>query len=137
METVGFIYLIAYLVDCVGSIAATFIPSVEGISNLFSTVVSLFTVVVFVLGCIGKLRPRRVFLTLTIFYFCLLGFGMVLGTMLINDLGQQIHSQKITIQFLHAHFAWYPAVHLILLFAWAAVAVYGIWAYSKRNTPAR
>ncbi len=126
MATFGLVYLIAYLIDCLVSILATLIPPLGGISNFISSLLFLGSVFVVILGSIGKLRPRRVFLPLSIFYLCLFGFGIVLGIILAIDVGPDISSQKITMQFLCEHFSWYRAVHWTILIVLLALAVYGL-----------
>jgi hypothetical protein len=133
METFGQVYLIAYLIDCIFSILATLIPAVEGVSNLISAIISLCAVVVLVLSFLGRLRPQRIFLTLSIFYMCLLGFAMLLGAMLAKDLGPKIVSQKITTLFLSEHFVWYPTFHWVLLIMWAIIALWGLYSRMASN----
>jgi len=130
MQTFGLIYLIAYLADCIVSIIATLMPMAEGLSNVISSILSLCAILVIVLSCLGKLRPRRTFLVLSIFYVCMIAFGIVLGILLAIDLGPDIATQEITIQFLHEHFTWYPCVHWSLLIMWTAIAIYGFWSRS-------
>lgn len=126
MQTFGLLYLIAYLLDCVGSILGTLLPAFEPLSDAVSILVSLCTLVVFVLACVGKLRPRRVFLALSIFYILLLVFGMVLGVMLVLATYQKTFSGEVTIQTLFQQFPWYPAVHWALMVVWFALAVWGL-----------
>ena len=81
MKALGWIYLGLYLFDAGLSAVASYVPSFLLVSNALSTVVLLFTIVVFVLTCLRKLRPASVFLILCCYYFLLNAFGFFLGVL--------------------------------------------------------
>lgn len=134
MKIFGWIFLLACFIDAATSIAATFMPALGDLSNLISTPVCFSAVAVFVLACMNRLRPRRVFLTLSAYYGGLMAFGFCLGVALVIKLGPSAAGHKVTIQFLREQFSWYECVHWLLIVPWLVLSIYGILAYQKWQT---
>ncbi|HYV36538.1 MAG TPA: hypothetical protein VE988_12575 [Gemmataceae bacterium] len=134
MKTVGWIYLVAYALDAVLSLISSYVPGFLLASNVVSTVVVLFTLVAFVLACVGQLKPRKVFIILACFYCLVLGFGLIIGVLLVVQLGpQKLQGADINPQFFRQTFAWFEPVHLALQAVWLCLAAYGLVAYARRK----
>jgi hypothetical protein len=132
MRTLGWIYLAGYALDAGLSAIASYAPGLVLASNLISTLMMLFTIVAFVLAVLGKLKPRKVFLALSGYYFFMLGFGFVLGVLLAVELGpQKLQGVDFNPQFLRQHYPWFEPVQLALLFVWTCLALYGLMSYGN------
>jgi hypothetical protein len=131
MKTFGWIYIIVFCIDAVVSLAAYFVSGLEMISGPIGTILILLSIIVFILACIGKLIPRKIFFILSGFYLLVLVFGFVLGIFLVLKLGLPAASQGITVEFLYEQFAWFGPLFLILNIVELLLSVYGILAYRK------
>lgn len=131
MKTFGWIYLIVFCIDAVVSLVAYFVSGLEVISSPIGTILILLSIVVFILACINKLTPRKIFLILSGFYLLVLVFGFVLGIFLVAKLGLQAVSQGITVGFLREQFAWFGPLFIFLNIVELLFSVYGILAYRK------
>lgn len=131
MKAFGWIYIIAYCIDAVVSLVATVASGAETLSNVISVPVSLLSIVVLILTCIGKLNPRKIFLILSGFYLLMIGFGILLGLLLVAKLGPSVASQAMTLEFFREQFVWYGPVHWILIILWLLASAYGVQAYRK------
>lgn len=131
MRTFGWTYVIAYVVDALGSLAATLMPSLEDVSNALSLVVLGGTVVAFVLAISGKLQPRKVFLVLAGFYFLLVASGLIVMVALVADVGTGILAEMPTIDFMMDHISWYPYFHWISLGLWLLLGLWATWSMAK------
>jgi hypothetical protein len=135
MKTFGWIYIVAYCIDALGSLVAILTPRMEGVSNIISTLVALLSIVVLILAYMGKLKPRKIFLIMSGFYMAMLGVGIVIAVLLAAKLGPSVASQEITLAFLREQFAWYNPVQWIIIIIWLLVSAYGIQAYRKVEWP--
>lgn len=139
MKTLGWIFLIAYLVDAVVSTVANFVVDVVPVSSAISTGMMVFAALVFVLSAVGTLQPKKVFLTLTLYYYAVLVvFGVVMISLLISKIGIEEFvrigsSANSGSRLFRSHFPWFDAVHLPILIVWLLLAVYGLVAFGKRN----
>jgi hypothetical protein len=131
MKTFGWIYIIIFCIDAVMSLVAYFVSGLEVISSPIGTILILLSIVVFILACINKLTPRKIFLILSGFYLLVLVFGFVLGIFLVAKLGLQAVSQGITVGFLREQFAWFGPLFIFLNIVELLLSVYGILAYRK------
>src|SRR5262245_2093387 len=93
MRILGWTYLVGYFLDAVLSTGAVLTPALLVVSNVVSTVMILPAIAALVLGCIGSLRPRSVFVMLPLYWFGLMGFGMVLAVLLVLQIGAQRAAQ--------------------------------------------
>ncbi len=134
MRKLGWIYIGAYCIDTAVSLIASVIPRVEELSNIISFPVSLVSIVVFVLACMGKFKPQKTFLILSGFSLLLTGFGIVIGLRLYASLGASMASQEITLTFLRGQFAWYGTVHWILMISAVLVSAFGFHTYLKAQS---
>jgi hypothetical protein len=130
MRTFGIIYVIAFLIDALVSILATFVPAAEGASNAITFLVTIGTVITFVLVCINKLQPRWYFIITSGFYVFMMACGVVLGVALAFKMGPQAMleqtSKGSTFVLLRQQFSWYIFVHWTLLTIWTALGLYGV-----------
>lgn len=131
MKTFGWIYIIIFCIHAVVSSVAYFVSGLELISSLIGTILILLSIAVFILACISKLTPRKIFLILSGFYLLVFVFGFVLGIFLVVKLGLPAVSQGITIEFLREQFVWYGPLFMALNIMELLLSVYGIWAYRK------
>lgn len=131
MKTFGWIYIIVFCIDAVMSLVAYFVSGLEVISSPIGTILIILSIVVFILACINKLIPRKIFLILSGFYLLVLVFGFVLGIFLVAKLGLQAVSQGITVGFLREQFAWFGPLFMFLNIVELLLSVYGILAYRK------
>lgn len=134
MRTLGWIYLAGYALDAGMSVIATYMPGALPSRNFISTIIILSTIVAFVLACLGLLKPRKIFLVLSGYYFLMIGFGIVVGMLLAVQFSpQQLQALDVNPQFLTQQFPWFEPVNLALLVLWPCLAVYGLVAYSGAN----
>jgi hypothetical protein len=131
MKTFGWIYIIVFCIDAVVSLVAYFVPGLEVISSLIGTILILLSIAVFILACINKLTPRKIFFILSGFYLLVFVFGFVLGIFLIVKLGLPAVSQGITVEFLREQFVWYGPLFMFLNIVELLLSVYGTLAYRK------
>jgi hypothetical protein len=131
MKKFGWIYIIVFCIDAVVSLVAYFFSGLEVISSIIGMILILLSVVVFILACINKLTPRKIFLILSGFYLLVLVFGFVLGIFLVLKLGLPAVSQGVTVEFLREQFAWYGPLFIFLNIVELLLSVYGIVAYLK------
>lgn len=131
VKTFGWIYIITYCIDVLVGLVSSFVPQMELTSNIISVPVSLMSIVVLILACIGIMTPRRIFLAMSGLYMLLMGFGLVLAVLLIAKVGPEMASQEMSLAFLRDQFAWYGPVHWALMIVWLSIAAYGFMAYRK------
>ena len=131
MKTFGWIYIIVFCIDAVMSLVAYFFSCLEIISSIIGMILILLSIAVFILACINKLTPRKIFLILSGFYLLVLVFGFVLGIFLVLKLGLPAVSQGVTVEFLREQFAWYGPLFMFLNIVELLLSVYGILAYRK------
>jgi hypothetical protein len=143
MKTLGWFFLIGYLVDAVVSTVASYVAAVAAPSSVISLVMMAFSVLAFVLSALGKLLPRKVFLTLTLYYGVLVVFGILLTALLIARLGPEEFTRigaaaNSGSELFRNEFPWFDAVHLPILCIWLGLAIYGLVTYGKtvNQTPA-
>ncbi len=134
-SSMGNAYFLALLADASLSVIATLVPTVEGLSNLLSTVVLLATIVVLVLSLVGKLEPRPIFLAVSVAYLAIGMTGLLIGFALVATLGparaQAVASEGMSVAVLARELPWYMAVHWFLLGLIVLVAVWGNVAYRR------
>jgi hypothetical protein len=66
------------------------------------------------------------------FYFLVLGFGLMVGVLLVVQLGpQKLQSAEVNPQFFRQTFAWFEPVNLALQIVWLCLAAYGLLAYAR------
>ncbi len=82
MRTFGYAYLAAYLIDCLLSALSLLVPWIEGLSNAVSMLVLVSSLVALGLSSVGPLRPRRVFLPLSLYDLGMGAIGLVAGVAL-------------------------------------------------------
>ena len=133
MKIFAWVYLIAFSLDAGISIVASFDSSLETLSNIVSAPIILFTLIAFILSCINRLKPRKLFVTLSGFYLGMVIFGIVLGVLLAAKLGPESMPSENLQQFLRNQFAWYWTVHWCLMLLWLFLATYGFITLKKEN----
>lgn len=131
MKTFGWIYIIIFCIDAVVSLVGYFFSGLEVISGSIGTILIFLSIAVFILACINRLIPRKIFLILSGFYLLVLVFGFVLGIFLVVKLGLPALSQGVTVEFLGEQFVWIGPVFMILNIVELLLSVYGILAYRK------
>jgi type IV pilus assembly protein PilA len=133
MRTFGWIYIIAFCIDAVMSLVALLVPGAEIPSSIISTLVIILSIAVFILACIGKLPPRKIFLILSGFVLLLTCFGIVIAILLVvKSVGDPSALQQgPTADLLREHFAWVIPLQWVFVIAELLLSVYGILAYRK------
>jgi len=131
MKTFGWIYIIVFCIHAVVSLVAYFVSGLEIISSLIGTILILLSIVVFILACINKLTPRKIFFILSGFYLLVLVFGFVLGIFLVVKLGLPAVSQGVTAEFLREQFVWFGPLFIFLNIVELLLSAYGVLAYRK------
>ncbi len=134
MKTIGRAYLIAYALDAFLSVAASFSPGLEPLSNIVSTVVIIFTLGVFILALLNRLTNRKLFIVLSGFYLLMTAFGFVLALALLARSGPEMAQRtNISIASLSEQFAWYGPTHWVLLALWTCLALYGLTQFKNEE----
>jgi hypothetical protein len=136
MRVLGIVYLIGYLIDSSLSVVAAFIPWLEGISDAVSLLLSVATIVVLVLACMNKIRPRVFFLLASSYDLFMVGTGFVLAIVLRFKLGARGFQQVLDepgIEVLNRQFPWHNFFHWTLLAIWMLLGIYGVHAVFTRR----
>lgn len=135
MRTIGWVYLFAYTLDAVLSLAATFKSSLESTSNAVSSLVTVFTLVVFIMACAKSLAPRRLFIILSSYYFSLLALGAVSGMALLMKLGPEAMMQTDlgSVRLYGEQFSWFWPVYWTMLVLWFCMVLYGFIGFVGRQ----
>jgi len=131
MKTFGWIYIIVFCIDAVVSLVGYYFSGLEAISSSIGIILIFLSIAVFILACINKLTPRKIFFILSGFYLLVLVFGFVLGIFLVVRLGLPALSQGITVEFLGEQFIWFGPLFMLLNIVELLLSVYGILAYRK------
>jgi hypothetical protein len=128
MRKFGWFFIIAYCIDAVVSPVATFTPAARSASSVIGYVLIPLCVVVFVLACMGKLRPRLVFIIPTCFYFFLIVVWRALNAIL---MAMVMKESFITLMDIVYNVVVWPLVILNLI-----IAAYIFIAYRRAQSPA-
>ena len=131
MKIFGWIYLIIFCLAAVLGLIDRFAPALEGLSSIIGILVFLLSIVVFILACIGKLKPRKIFLIPSVYQFLILGFGMIVGVLLLVKLGVEGLSEGVTPELMSEQFPWVDPVQWIMIIIYLCVGAYCLLAYSK------
>ena len=131
MKTFGWIYIIVFCIHAVVSLVGYCFSGLEIIISSVGTILIFLSIAVFILACINKLIPRKIFFILSGFYLLVLVFGFVLGIFLIVKLGLPALSQGITVEFLGEQFVWFGPLFMLLNIVELLLSIYGILAYRK------
>lgn len=129
MKTFGWIYIIVFCIHAVVSLVGYYFSGLEMIISSIGTILIFLSIVVFILACINKLIPRKIFFILSGFYLLVLVFGFVLGIFLVVKLGLPALSQGITVEFLREQFVWFGPLFMLLNIVELLLSVYGIQTY--------
>lgn len=138
MKLVGWIYLFAYLVDGLMSMAAALLPSLEKASTWVSRPLVYSAIVFFVLGATGVLRPRRVFLILAGYYMLMAGCLMIPMTIAVfqrRTEGLPGEVDGSILQLVGERFAWFMPAFWALLVVQLALTAYGLVVYFRAQVP--
>lgn len=130
MRIFGWIYIIAFGVDAFFSWIASMAPSWETFSNMISTPLSFVSFAVFILCCIGELKPRVVFFLLSGYYMMSFLFGIVLMVLVMIRYPGELQATDISLAFYREEFAWFGGVLNILLVIMLSLSVLALILYS-------
>lgn len=131
MKKIGIIYVFLYFIDAVISIQEDSNIVVVSLSNYTTALVSILTIVVFVLSLLGKLKPRKVYLALSTFYLvCSILLGIALALYLPDSFDENSTYQSIH-QFLNEQFNWYLFAYYTLYAIWGILAIWGLANFKK------
>jgi len=135
MKHLGLFYLALYIADCGLSIIATFAQDLASLSNLLSSAVMLFSIVMLVVTLMNHLQPKWVYLLLSGSYLAIsFVAGSVIGALLAAKGDVQALPENITPDFLAGQFDWYWPVHWAILIYLVIVVTVGLWAVATRST---
>jgi hypothetical protein len=136
MKTLGWVYLVCYLLDAAFSWVATYVPVLAPVSNMVSLAVAAFSVLVFVFALVGALQPRIVFVALAGYYFVMMLFGTaVYVAYAIQEGPTALQNAALDPELMKQAFTWFEPVHLTTLTIWVALAIVGMIAYARGNQP--
>lgn len=131
----GTVFLASVCIDGLLSVAGLVLPALEPVSNVLSTLVLVYSLVILILSAIGRLPPRLIFVTVSAIYLAAGASGLLVVAALVAQLGlagtAQLDPQQLDRAFLSGHVAWYTP------FLWVVVAVYttagivGLVAYER------
>ena len=134
MRIFGWIYIIIFSISAVLGLVAALVPGIQIISSIIGLPVIILSIVVFILACMGKLKPRKIFLFLSGYYFLTLIYAMVVGVLMVIKLGPEtVVSGGATPDILRETFTWFGPVNWILIIACLLLSTYGILGYFKRQ----
>lgn len=132
MRIFGWIYIIIFSMSAVLGLVAALAPGIQIISSIIGILVIILSIVVFILACMGKLKPRKIFLFLSGYYFLTIIYGMVAGVLMVIKLGPEtVISGGATPDLLRETFTWFGPVRWILIIACLLLSIYGIVGYLK------
>jgi hypothetical protein len=134
MRIFGWIYIIIFSIGAVLGLVTALAPGIQGISSsIISILVIILSILVFILACMGKLKPRKIFLFLSGYYFLTIIYGIVVGVLMVIKLGTEtVMSGEATPDLLRETFTWFGPVSWILIIASLLLSIYGIVGYLKR-----
>jgi hypothetical protein len=131
MKTFAWIYIVAYCIDALVFIIATFVPEAENLFSIISGPFMFLNIAVFILACIGKMKPRIIFLIMSGIYMLILLLGISMVIQLVAKFGPSVTSQNLTIAFLSEQFPSYYTVRWVIMIVSLLTAGYGIHTYRK------
>ena len=135
MRTFGWIYLVVFCINAVLVLVEAVSPGigvVQIIAGAAGIVIIILSIVVFILACMGKLIPRKVFLFLSVYYLLTVVYGMVMGILLVMKIGAEKAMSGSTVDLLRETFPWLGPVAWVLNIACLLLAIYGIMGYLKK-----
>jgi hypothetical protein len=128
---IGIIFLIVFSLDLFLSLIASLFSSLESISNVISVLTLIFVLFMLIYSIYGKIKPKKIFLSLTSYYLAMSLIGTVLAAILTSRYGSKISTQDISLAFLFKEFPWFNTVHWILMIAWLVLTTWEIIEYKK------
>ena len=135
MRIFGWIYIIIFGIGAVLGLVAEFFPGIQRI-NYIGTPLVILSIVVFILACVGKLKPRKIFFFQSGFIFITVIYVIVLVLLLVIKLGpEEVTSGGITPEVFRETFTWAGPVGWIMIIARLLLSAYGILAYQKASEP--
>ena len=135
MRIFGWIYIIIFSIGAVLGLLAEFFPGIQKI-NYIGTPLLILSIVVFILACIGKLTPRKIFLFLSGFELFTVIFGVFTIVLLFAKFGlSKMGSGEVTQEVIRDTFTWLDPVSWVLIIVALLLSVYGILAYQKASEP--
>ena len=135
MKVFGWIYIIFFCINAVLSLFNAISPGMTGIqiiNGVTGVVIIILSIIVFILSCIGKLMPRKVFLLLPGYYFFTIVYGIIIGILLVMKVGaEKMMAGGATPELLSETFTWFTPVSWIMNITCLLLAIYGILIYLK------
>ena len=132
MRIFGWIYIIIFSIGAVLGLVAALAPGVQIMSSIIGILIIILSIVVFILACMGKLKPRKIFLFLSGYYFLTIIYGIVVGVLMVIKVGPEtVMSGEATPDLLRETFTWFGPVSWVLIIACLLLSIYGIVGYLK------
>ena len=135
MRIFGWIYIIIFSINAVLVLADAVTPGtsfIRIITGVTGIVIIILSIVAFILACMGRFRPRKVFLFLSGYYLLTVIYGIVMGILLVMKVGVEKVMSGSTPDLLQETFTWLVPVGWVLNIATLLLAVYGIIGYLKK-----
>ncbi len=137
MRIFGWIYIIIFSIYAVLVIVEALTPGIavtQIITGTMGILLIILSIVVFILACIGKLLPRKIFLFMSGYNLLTIIFGMVVGILLVVKVGaEKVMSEGSTQDLIRETFTWIGPVSWILNIVYLLLAIYGIMGYLKKT----
>lgn len=133
MEAFGFFYVIAFFIDANISIVATLFSKLDPLSSMVSMVILGLSTPVLVLSIAGKLRPRKTYLLLAIYYWA--SFFLVIALMAVLMPKMQLDGvteANFTASFRN-QFPWFLTVRWTFVLIGEILAIYGLTSIVARR----
>lgn len=126
METFGFVYIIAYFVDCNFAILAAFFPVLDMVGQGLTIIVMALSTAVIGLSLIGKLRPRKIYLPLAIMYWFAVACGFVAGLIVGITIGIENLPQTLDAAYITKNVPWFGTFRWSFMAILEVVAICGL-----------
>ena len=139
MRIFGWIYIVIFSISAVTGIVTEFVSGTPfGIINGVSGSLLLpLTIVVFILACRGKIKPRKTFIFLSGFTLLVMIYAMARGVLVFSTFGlEAIKAGEVTPDIIDETFVWVSPVRWTNLIIYLLLSAYGILTYLKAPEPA-
>lgn len=133
METFGFFYITAYFIDACFAFLATFFPMLEVPGAIFDTTILAIGTPIILFSALGKLRPRKVYLTLALMKIFSFAVAIVVVVILVSKVGQDKMPEILSSAFMEQHLSWFYIYNWISMIIGGALATYGLTSILARR----
>ena len=134
MRIFGWIYIIIFSISAVMGIVTEFVSGAPfgTIGGISSILLLPLTIVVFILACMSKVKPRKTFFFLSGFTLLVLIYAIFRGVLVVSTFGlETMQAGGVNQDIIDETFAWVSPIRWINLIIYLLLSAYGILTYFK------